>query len=110
MEGNARAFPTELSHVLVHLLTKASCVNKKVSSNSFILQGTTWSKVKLGFYFTTELKDPNSFYFLLPVRPCDSGPCKNGGNCSDDGIKCFKCECRSGFKGPDCSEIGKTQA
>ena len=47
------------------------------------------------------------YYIFFLVRPCDSGPCKNGGNCTDDGVKCFKCECPTGFKGSDCSEIGK---
>ncbi len=51
MEGNAQNTETELFHVLVHLLTKASCVNKKVSSNPLILQGTAWSKVRYRFLF-----------------------------------------------------------
>ena len=50
-------------------------------------------------------------YFLITalcfsVRPCDMQPCKNNGNCSDDGVKCFKCECAVGFKGFDCSKKG----
>ena len=40
------------------------------------------------------------------VRPCDRQPCKNNGECSDDGVKCFKCECPAGFKGFDCSKKG----
>ena len=46
----------------------------------------------------------NRVVFL--VRPCDMRPCKNNGNCSDDGTKCFKCECPDGFKGFDCSKKG----
>lgn len=45
------------------------------------------------------------FFFL--VLPCDSGPCKNGGTCTNIDIKCFKCNCAAGFKGPDCSKIVK---
>ena len=35
-------------------------------------------------------------------------PCKNNGNCSDDGVKCFKCDCPDGFKGFDCSKKGNS--
>ncbi len=48
--------------------------------------------------------------FLFSVRPCDRQPCKNNGECSDDGVKCFKCECPDGFKGFDCSRKGNHYA
>ncbi len=64
MEGNAQNTETKLSYVLVHLLTKASCVNKKVSSNPFILKGTAWSKVIYVFILEQSIKILTVFFFF----------------------------------------------
>ena len=43
---------------------------------------------------------------ILLESPCSSKPCLNGGKCKDaDGS--FTCDCRSGYKGKRCQNIGK---
>ena len=42
-------------------------------------------------------------FYLEP--PCYSSPCKNGGNCENDG-DAFTCSCRRGYEGKTCEEIG----
>lgn len=46
---------------------------------------------------------------MLTANPCDTFPCRNGGQCSratsDDG---YVCSCLNGFKGTNCDQPRKT--
>ena len=63
--------------------------------NAFLLFvfGPIWKKTK--------------HLLLLDVDECASGPCKNGGSCSDQ-IDGYNCSCQPGFNGSRC-EIGKNE-
>ena len=37
---------------------------------------------------------------------CDSGPCENGGECSNVGDSSFECRCPSGYSGKRCQNQG----
>ena len=42
--------------------------------------------------------------FQLPdINDCKGSPCKNGGTCKD-GVNSYRCVCKPGFTGEDCSE------
>ena len=43
--------------------------------------------------------------FNPQVSPCDSGPCENGGECSNVGDS-FECKCPSGYSGKQCRDKG----
>ena len=43
--------------------------------------------------------------FLNLVSPCDSGPCKNEGECSNNGDS-FECKCPSGYGEKQCQNKG----
>ena len=43
--------------------------------------------------------------FNHQVFPCDSGPCENGGECSNVGDY-FECKCPSGYSGKQCQNKG----
>ena len=61
---------------------------------------------KVTAYICSQESKVYAYVVVSLVRPCDRQPCKNNGECSDDGVKCFKCECPAGFKGFDCSKKG----
>lgn len=44
------------------------------------------------------------FCFVLDIHPCESNPCVNGANCTND-VKSYTCSCIRGYIGVNC-EIG----
>ena len=45
-----------------------------------------------------------SLVFVFYSESCSLNPCKNGGNCSADGIGRYSCECPVGIGGENCTE------
>ncbi|KAL9974208.1 hypothetical protein ACROYT_G011221 [Oculina patagonica] len=55
--------------------------------------------------FASFLVDKPSFTFLAIENPCSSSPCLNNGTCQAGFTsKGFRCICRAGFTGTDCSQ------
>ena len=48
-----------------------------------------------------KLKYKPNLLFLVEINECDSGPCLNGGNCTDR-LNAYSCECLSGWDGHSC--------
>jgi len=44
------------------------------------------------------------FVFVFHSDSCSLNPCKNGGNCSADGIGRYNCTCPLGIGGENCTE------
>eukprot|EP00057_Strongylocentrotus_purpuratus_P009539 XP_011664013.1 PREDICTED: fibropellin-1-like [Strongylocentrotus purpuratus] len=42
-------------------------------------------------------------YRYIHIDECDSGPCRNGGECEDK-VNAFRCVCQSGWTGTTCAE------
>ncbi|XP_068737599.1 retinoschisin-like [Montipora capricornis] len=46
------------------------------------------------------------FYGCQEIKPCDSSPCLNGGNCTNEADGNFTCHCASGWTGETCQQKG----
>ncbi|XP_068749060.1 uncharacterized protein [Montipora capricornis] len=46
------------------------------------------------------------FYGCQEIKPCDSSPCLNGGNCTNEADGNFTCHCESGWTGETCKLRG----
>ncbi|KAL9974205.1 hypothetical protein ACROYT_G011218 [Oculina patagonica] len=61
--------------------------------------------------FTIFLVDKPSFTYQTIKNPCSSSPCLNNGTCQAGFTsKGFRCICRAGFTGTDCSQVAKNCA
>ena len=88
-------------------LADSSHVSVKTSQESNKI-----GKALTGYYysFQTFFKIDQTTFLVQEsfnqVSPCDSGPCENGGECSNVGNSSFECECSSGFSGKRCQDKG----
>jgi len=55
-----------------------------------------------GLPFSYDVCNTNAFAAKMQADPCARLPCMNGGACSSDS-ETFKCACKAGFFGKDCS-------
>ena len=44
---------------------------------------------------------PLIYRFALDINECSSGPCQNGGTCTD-GVNAYTCRCTPGWEGDVC--------
>ena len=51
-----------------------------------------------------EIVDSANIADCNSMSPCESAPCKNGGQCTDLGNSSFSCACAEGFSGLLCGE------
>ena len=56
-------------------------------------------------YVDRYLQNHNQFLPSPDIDDCDSAPCGENGNCTDD-INAYRCQCESGFTGEEC-QIGE---